>query len=222
MRFFPATPVLILQSTIQQLTIDGVLTGHFLWNTRFNHSKISIAKESRDTAGDVEAGFKVIRLVHLSNSVITEQFSHSNLAHQSCEIWLPFNELPCAIPPGCEQCCRITQWQAAGFRLPGPYSQAVVLNGGGDRGPTGGVSGPSSWRLGRLLLSCGPSAGHLLCRWHGQAVEPARLQLPQGWTQLIVSESQHGISQLAGDLVTFFPFSVLFFLDVWGPRRISS
>lgn len=67
----------------------------------------------------------------------------------------------------------------------------MVLDGGGNGEPAGGVSGPPSWRLGRLLLSSGPSAGHHLCRRHSQAVEPARLQLPQGGTFTVhVSESQ--------------------------------
>lgn len=86
-------------------------------------------------------------------------------------------------PPGCKQRCRVAQRQAARLGLPGPHSQAVVAGGGGGRGPAGGVPGPPSGRLGRLLLSCRPGAGHIVSRRHRQALEPAGLQLPEGGPQ---------------------------------------
>lgn len=105
-------------------------------------------------------------------------------SHWLCETLFLISSSPClVISPGCKQRCGVTQWQAAGLGLPGPDRQAVVAGGRGKCGPAGGVSGPPSWRLGRLLLSRRPGAGHVLCRWHHQALEPARLQLPQGGPQ---------------------------------------
>lgn len=88
------------------------------------------------------------------------------------------------ISTGYKQCRSVAQWQAAGHGFPGPDRQAVVTAGGGEPGPAGGVSRAPSRRLGRVLLSRRPGAGHILGRRHHQALGPARLQLPQGETLL--------------------------------------
>lgn len=108
---------------------------------------------------------------------------------------------------GCKQRRSVAQRQAAGLRLPGPHSQAVVPGWGGQPGPAGGVPGPSPGHLDRLFLSCWPGAGNIFSRRHHQTVEPARLQLPEGGHQQCVLSQSTILHQITEWQYCYFSFN---------------